>query len=142
MRYSNNQTITLFVLSCFLLIGAGFYYIKLVSSDIRIIGNSSIEYYLLVPDILKDIPLEQTDQLMGYHYTPADDNNPAIVSVEFITQNFAGSATEKLVHYFDGIGLKNSNNVYRKDNVEISITHSPSELGAVLMNVSLSNYQN
>jgi hypothetical protein len=140
MRYSNNQTITLFVLIGSLLIGAGLYYIKLVSTDIRITGNSSIEYYFLVPDILKEIPLEQTDQLMGYHYTPAADNNTAIVSVEFITQHFAGATTEKLVSYFDGQGFEINNNVYRKDNIEISITHSPSELGAVLMNVSLVEY--
>lgn len=140
MRYSYQQILTLFVLIVFLLIGIGLYYIKLVSTDIRITGNSGIEYLLLVPDILKEIPLDQTDQLMGYYYTSAEDNNPAIVSVKFVTQNFAGTATEKLVRYFDGIGFKNSNSVYRKDYIEISITHSPSELGAVLMNVSLIEY--
>jgi hypothetical protein len=140
MRYSHKQIITLFVLIVFSLMGAGLYYIKLVSTDIRIVENSSIEYYLLVPDILKEIPLEQTDQLMGYHYTSADANNPAIISVEFITQHFAGATTEKLVSYFDGLGFEINNNVYRKNNIEISITHSPSELGAVLMNVSLVEY--
>jgi len=105
MRYSYKQIITLFVLIIFLLIGACLYYIKLLSTDIRIVENSSIEYYLLVPDILKEIPLEQTDQLMSYHYTSADSNNPAIVTVEFITQHFAGATTEKLVSYFDGLGF-------------------------------------
>lgn len=137
MRYSNKQYVILFVLIGFLLIGAGFYYIKLVSTDIRIVGNSSIEYYILVPDILKQIPLEHTDQIMDYSYTSANGNKPSIISVEFITQRFAGAATERLVRYFDGLGFESNNNVYRKDNIVISITHSPSELGAVLMKVSL-----
>ena len=85
MRYLNIKATNLLILTCLLLTAAGIYCIKLVFSESLYIENNIIEYYLLVPAIIKDIPLEQTDHVMRYYYSAADGNKPAIASVKFTT---------------------------------------------------------
>jgi hypothetical protein len=127
----------LLILAGLLLIAAGVYYAKLVFSESLYIEKNSIEYYFLVPAIIKDIPLDSTDEVVSYYYSAADGNKPAVASVEFTTPKSANEVDDSIVSYFKGLGFVGSNNAYKKDSNEISITHSTSDAGEVLINVAV-----
>ncbi len=137
MRYVNKQAITIVALLVLLVAGSGYYYFRLVTTDSPYIVNNSMEYYLLVPTVLKQLPLDSMDQVMRYSYTAADADKPAVVSVEFVTHLFAGTAYEKMVNYFDGLGFDHTQGDLSQGNIKVLITHTGSELGAVLMKVEI-----
>lgn len=140
MRYLSNNATYIFVIIGSLILSAGIYYTNLVFSDSRYIEKNSIEYLLLVPSILKELPLKPTDQVRNYYYSSADGNKPAVVSVEFTTPKYSGETHTKILNYFDELGFKHNNNLYKKKNMEVSITHSTREGNTILVNVAIFEY--
>ena len=140
MQYLNNKAVYLFMLIGALMLSAGAYYIKLIFSDSRYIEENSIEYIILVPAILKEIPLEESNQVKNYYYSSADGNKPVINAVEFTTLKTSDEIVKKLMNYFNGLGFENYNDSYKKDNMEISITHSKGDGDVILVNVTLLEY--
>ena len=122
------------------MLSAGAFYIKLVFSDSRYIEKNSIEYFILVPAILKDIHLEESDQVTYYYYSSAEGNKPVINAVEFTTIKMPDVLVKKLMRYFNGLGFENYNDSYKKDNIEVSITHTKVEGDTTLVNVTLLEY--
>jgi hypothetical protein len=106
-----------------LILASAAYYVTTLFTGARTIENNSISYFVLVPAILKDLPHDSTDQVIGYYYRPAEGNEPATVSVKYQTERFAGKTYERLVDYFDDSGFVSADNVYMKDNIELVISH-------------------
>ena len=140
MATIKNIKIYFILLLSSLIFSAAVYYFKAALADGRYIEPGSIEYYVLVPAVIKQLPLDPADQIVSYYYSSADGDNPAVVSVAFSTVKPIGRFYEALVDYFDTLGFQNVDAGYKKDAMEISITHSVGDDDAIIINVALLEY--
>lgn len=137
IRFLKNKAVYISLLSGLLIVVSGAYYVSTLFTGARTIEHNSISYFVLVPAILKDLPHDSTDQVINYNYRSAEGKDPAIISVTYQTEKFAGRAYDKLVDYFDESGFVYADNIYKKDNLEVVIAHEATADQRELISVTL-----
>ncbi len=81
--------------------------------------KGSLEYYLLTPEIIKELPLKQLTDAK-YYYSSADGNKPAINTIEF-----SGTISDSILSdYFSSNQYEIiENGSYKKGSQEVTVEY-------------------
>jgi len=64
------------------------------------IRKNSIEYFVLVPAIVKELPIEQWGKLIRYHHSNVDGTQSALNGVVFSVKQYPNKTLDKIKKYF------------------------------------------
>lgn len=99
------------------------YLALLVFSESVTYSKSSVEYYLLTPQVLKGLPLEEVETA-EYYYSAADGNKPTINSIELSLDGEKQQINNKLSGFFTANNYTISDDgFYKKGATEVSVEY-------------------
>lgn len=131
MRTVNKRVIFLALLFAFAAAGLAAYYLKLSLGESLSFGKDSIEYRLLTPQDLKQLPIASLGNLDHFYYSAADGNKPLINAVEIISSLDTQQRQRILREYFISRGYKeNAKGEFKKETTTASAMVSQEAAGA------------
>jgi hypothetical protein len=133
-----NKTLALVFTSVLICLLVGLYYVKLSVSESLWYSENSIEYLLLTPDILKNLPVEKIGMVKHYYYSAADGSKPLINAIEMESEKNRDFIETTVAGYLGENGFTGDNpNIFVKDKQQITLGTEKSESNSWFVNITL-----
>jgi len=138
MKSSTKISLTLFLIPVLTCLGIGMYYMKLSLSENMEFERNSIEYRLLTPNILKDIPTEDIGKVSRYYYSAAEGDKPLINAVELVSGKEKERLENIIMRYFlHKQFIINKHGKIVKDDEEITLTFEKNDSNEWVIRITL-----
>jgi hypothetical protein len=134
---------SMFVFGLFALpVMAGLYYLRLSISEGRIIGPSSIERYILIPDLLLDEKLTRIGVVDHYTSDAADGPKAPRASLKLLIASGRDKAENNIKQYFLMNGFKeNQSHELWCEGQEVSMYFEINQPDGLSVDISITDYR-
>jgi hypothetical protein len=138
--FANRKIVISLVLAFIVIVSVVIYCISAVLSDDRTYSKLSLDYLILTPDIIKDLPLELPDEA-EYTYSAADGPKPAISIIEYTTEGDQDHLTAAIGKYLQHQGLtEQSPGMYTGNAQEVVVRLSAKETSSIRIHIEVLDY--